>query len=64
MTKVWPEHLFPLQPVGRLVLNQNPSNFFNENEQLAFSPALVVPGAPLLYAMSCLLFFFYHAGLR
>ena len=50
---MWPEHLFPLQPVGRLVLNQNPSNFFNENEQLAFSPALVVPGAPLLYAMSC-----------
>ena len=45
MTKVWPEHLFPLQPVGRLVLNQNPSNFFNENEQLAFCPALIVPGA-------------------
>ena len=23
VTKVWPEHLFPLQPVGRMVLNKN-----------------------------------------
>ena len=34
VTKIWPENLFPLQPVGRLVLNQNPSNFFSENEML------------------------------
>lgn len=27
-----------------MVLNRNPDNFFNENEQLAFCPALVVPG--------------------
>ena len=45
VTKIWPEQLFPLQPVGRMVLNKNPDNFFNENEQIAFSPALVVPGA-------------------
>jgi catalase len=44
VTKIWPENLFPLQPVGRLVLNQNPSNFFSENEMLAFCPALIVPG--------------------
>ena len=44
VTKIWPEDLFPLQPVGRMVLNRNPDNFFNENEQLAFCPALVVPG--------------------
>eukprot|EP00803_Ostreobium_quekettii_P011299 evm.model.scf_21EXC.2 EVM.evm.TU.scf_21EXC.2 scf_21EXC:32870-40615(+) len=44
VTKTWPEDLFPLQPVGRLVLNRNVDNFFNENEQLAFCPALVVPG--------------------
>ena len=50
VTKIWPEHLFPLQPVGRMVLNKNPDNFFTENEQLAFCPALVVPGAPLLWA--------------
>ena len=44
VTKIWPEHLFPLQPVGRMVLNQNVDNFFSENESLAFCPALVVPG--------------------
>ena len=27
-----------------MVLNRNPDNFFAENEQLAFCPALVVPG--------------------
>jgi len=43
-TKTWPEDQFPLQPVGRMVLNQNPDNFFAENEQLAFCPSLVVPG--------------------
>lgn len=44
VTKWWPEDLIPLQPVGRLVLNRNIDNFFNENEQLAFNPGLVVPG--------------------
>ena len=44
MTKTWPEDLFPLQPVGRMVLNRNPDNFFSENEQVAFCPAIVVPG--------------------
>jgi hypothetical protein len=29
------------------VLNRNPDNFFLENEQLAFCPALVVPGEML-----------------
>ncbi|KAL6503762.1 catalase A [Orobanche gracilis] len=42
-TKIWPEDLVPLQPVGRLVLNNNIDNFFAENEQLAFS-MLMVPG--------------------
>ncbi|KAJ0966722.1 hypothetical protein J5N97_023639 [Dioscorea zingiberensis] len=43
-TKIWPEDLLPLQPVGRLVLDRNIDNFFAENEQLAFNPGLVVPG--------------------
>jgi catalase len=43
-TKTWPEDEVPLRPVGRLVLNRNVDNFFNENEQLAFGPGLVVPG--------------------
>lgn len=44
VTKVWPEQQFPMQPIGRMVLNTNPDNFFQENEQLAFCPAIVVPG--------------------
>ncbi|XP_009149539.1 catalase-3 isoform X1 [Brassica rapa] len=44
VTKIWPEDILPLQPVGRLVLNRTIDNFFNETEQLAFNPGLVVPG--------------------
>lgn len=55
VTKIWPEHLFPLQPVGRMVLNKNPDNFFNENEQLAFCPALIVPGQPRLLLLNSFL---------
>lgn len=44
VTKTWPEALFPLQPVGRMVLNRNPDNQFSENEQVAFCPAIVPPG--------------------
>ncbi|KAE8701256.1 Catalase-2 [Hibiscus syriacus] len=44
VTKTWPEDIFPLQPVGRMVLNKNIDNFFAENEQLAFCPSIFVPG--------------------
>ena len=27
-----------------MVLNRNPDNFFNDNEQVAFCPAIIVPG--------------------
>ena len=43
-TKIIPEELVPLTPVGRLVLNRNPDNFFAETEQVAFCAAHVVPG--------------------
>jgi catalase len=43
-TKIIPEELVPLLPVGRLVLNRNPDNFFAETEQVAFCTAHVVPG--------------------
>ncbi|CAN5157526.1 catalase HPII [soil metagenome] len=43
-TKIVPEELVPLVPVGRLVLNRNPDNFFAETEQVAFCTANVVPG--------------------
>jgi len=44
VTKIWPQSEYPLKPVGRLVLNRNPENYFNEVEQIAFSPANMVPG--------------------
>jgi catalase len=43
-TKIVPEELVPVTPVGRLVLNRNPDNFFAETEQVAFCTAHVVPG--------------------
>ena len=43
-TKLIPEELVPLLPVGRMVLNRNPDNFFAETEQVAFCTAHVVPG--------------------
>jgi catalase len=44
LTKVWPHGDFPLIPVGRLVLDRNPRNYFAEVEQIAFSPAHLVEG--------------------
>jgi len=44
VTKVWSHKDYPLIEVGRLVLNQNPSNYFAEIEQIAFAPAHLVPG--------------------
>ncbi len=43
-TKLLPEELVPVQPVGRLVLNRNPDNYFAETEQSAFHPGHLVPG--------------------
>jgi catalase len=43
-TKVWPENDFPLMPVGRLVLNRAPENFFAESEQIAFGTGVLVDG--------------------
>ncbi len=43
-TKIVPEELVKVMPVGRLVLNRNPDNFFAETEQAAFCAAHIVPG--------------------
>jgi catalase len=43
-TKIVPEELVPIVPVGRLMLHRNPDNFFAETEQVAFCAAHVVPG--------------------
>lgn len=44
LTKVWPHKDYPLRRFGKLVLNENPSNYFAEVEQAAFSPSHTVPG--------------------
>ena len=43
-TKIIPEELAPVRPVGKLTLNRNPTNFFAEVEQVAFCTANLVPG--------------------
>uniref|UniRef100_A0A8D1UZ72 Catalase n=1 Tax=Sus scrofa TaxID=9823 RepID=A0A8D1UZ72_PIG len=44
LTKVWPHSEYPLIPVGKLVLNRNPVNYFAEVEQMAFDPSNMPPG--------------------
>jgi len=44
LTKVWPHADYPLIEVGVLELNRNAENYFAEIEQVAMSPANVVPG--------------------
>ncbi|XP_059190562.1 catalase [Centropristis striata] len=44
LTKVWSHKQFPLIPVGKLVLNRNPVNYFCEVEQMAFDPSNMPPG--------------------
>ncbi|MDC8773060.1 catalase [Roseateles albus] len=43
-TKLVPEELVPVRPIGRMVLNRNPDNFFAETEQVAFCTANIIPG--------------------
>ncbi|MGO4423085.1 catalase, partial [Streptomyces sp. MCAF7] len=54
-TKIIPEEQVPVRPIGHMVLNRNPENFFAETEQVAFHTGNVVPGIdftndPLLQA--------------
>ena len=44
LTKVWPHADYPLIPVGRMVLDRVPDNYFAETEQAAFDPSNFVPG--------------------
>jgi len=44
ITKVWPYADYPPIEVGRMTLNKNPDNYFDEVEQSAFSPGNFVPG--------------------
>ncbi len=54
-TKLVPEELAPVQPIGLMTLTANPTNFFAETEQVAFHLGHLVPGIdvtndPLLQA--------------
>ncbi|MDR3619289.1 MAG: catalase [Paludisphaera borealis] len=43
-TKLIPEELVPVKPVGRMVLDRRVDNFFAETEQVAFCTQNIVPG--------------------
>ena len=43
-TKIIPEEMLPVRPIGRMVLDRWPDNFFAETEQVAFCPGNIVPG--------------------
>ncbi|MFD3273755.1 catalase [Paenibacillus dendritiformis] len=43
-TKIWPKEDIPWLPVGRMVLNKNPQNYFAEVEQAAFGTGVLVDG--------------------
>ena len=43
-TKLVPEELAPVQPIGRLTLDANPTNYFAETEQVAFHTGNLVAG--------------------
>ncbi|SCC38304.1 catalase [Bacillus wiedmannii] len=46
-TKVWDEKVYPLIPIGKMVLNKNPENYMEEVEKVAFSPSNLLDGAEL-----------------
>ncbi len=43
-TKIVPEELVPVEPIGRMTLNRNPTNFFAEVEQVAYHVGHLVQG--------------------
>jgi catalase len=43
-TKLWDQKQFPFLPVGKMVLNKNPENYFLEVEQAAFGTGVLVDG--------------------
>lgn len=43
-TKIWPEELVPIIPVGEMVLDRCVDEYFTQTEQAAFCTSHVVPG--------------------
>ena len=46
-TKIWDDRQYPLIPVRRLTLNQNPDNYMEQVEKEAFSPSNILEGVEL-----------------
>ncbi|CAH2084941.1 unnamed protein product [Euphydryas editha] len=46
VTRLWKKGTYYTVPIGRLVLDRNPDNFFRVAEQSAFNPGNLVPGIP------------------
>ncbi|WAQ89632.1 hypothetical protein PtA15_11A322 [Puccinia triticina] len=44
LTKEWREDLVPLNEIGKVELTQNPTNYFAEVEQAAFTPGNIIDG--------------------
>ena len=54
VTKIWPFNEFPLRPVGKLVLNRNPLNFFDEIEQVrGYVCVIIISGNNSITAGLC-----------
>ncbi|XP_066139108.1 catalase-like [Euwallacea fornicatus] len=47
LTKVWLHSEYPLIPVGRIVLNKIPGNYYAEIEQIAMDVANLIPGVEI-----------------
>src|SRR6185503_14050040 len=52
-TKIVPEEMVPVQLIGKLTLNRNPTNYFAETEQVAFHTGNLVPGIEPTHDPSC-----------
>ncbi|XP_050348922.1 catalase-like [Nymphalis io] len=46
VTRLWKKGTYHTVPIGRLVLDRNPDNFFRVSELSAFNPGNLVPGIP------------------
>ena len=44
LTKVWPHGDYPLHVIGKMTLNRNPENYFEDVEQAGFDPGNFVAG--------------------
>ncbi|KAG6445279.1 hypothetical protein O3G_MSEX003816 [Manduca sexta] len=63
LTRLWKNGTYETVQVGRLVLSQNPDNYFRVIEQSAFNPGNLVPGipGPVDYVFKARRLFYQHA---